>query len=209
MPRILIVEDDASLGLALSELFESDGHEVRAVTGIAGTRGLIDDWRPDLMILDIRLRDGDGLLLLREAARIHPAMRTIVYTAYAQYKLDFTSWLADRYIVKGGPMHEIRHSARELLGEHPIDSKANEKSQDATLQASGPGEFEKPKKPPVKEPPGTPENPPKKQPPNTPEVPDPPDPPKPPQPPHDPPRKPPQDPPQPPQKATSVAAWGS
>lgn len=209
MARILVVEDDRSLGLALSEVFESDCHEVRAVTGIAGTRGLIEDWRPDLMVLDIRLRDGDGFQLLRETTRNHPTIRTIVYTAYAQYKLDFTSWLADRYIVKGGPMQEIRHSARELLEEHPTASNAHEESPHATLEAASPGEFEKPKKPPVKEPPGTPENPPRKQPPDTPEIPDPPDPPKPPRPPHDPPRKPPQDPPQPPQRATSAAAWGS
>src|ERR1039458_702062 len=60
--RVLIVEDDALLGVYLAELLIGMGHEICAIeateadaVSAAAQRG------PDLMIVDARLRDGSGI----------------------------------------------------------------------------------------------------------------------------------------------------
>ena len=60
--RILVVEDDPMLGELLGEMLESMGHRV---CGIEFTEGdavaAAFRCKPDLMILDARLRDGSGV----------------------------------------------------------------------------------------------------------------------------------------------------
>jgi CheY-like chemotaxis protein len=64
MPKlsILIVEDEAIIGMLLSEVVEGMGH---AVIGVAGTEGtaiaLAEEYRPDLLIVDAGLTSGNGV----------------------------------------------------------------------------------------------------------------------------------------------------
>ena len=68
--RVLIVEDDALLGVYLAELLIGMGHEICAIeateadaVSAAAQRG------PDLMIVDARLRDGSGISAVEEILR--------------------------------------------------------------------------------------------------------------------------------------------
>jgi len=63
-PRLLIVEDSANVTDALRALFEATGHDVAiAATVDAAVRACVAA-PPDLMLLDLTLPDGDGLLVL-------------------------------------------------------------------------------------------------------------------------------------------------
>jgi DNA-binding response OmpR family regulator len=64
--RILVVEDDASLRELLSAALEREGWAVTAVADAHAGDAAVDDFGPDVAILDIRLGDGpDGLTLAR------------------------------------------------------------------------------------------------------------------------------------------------
>ncbi len=64
--RVLIVEDDPMLGTMLAEILESIGH---SVCGIEPTEdkavATAFRCRPDLMIVDVRLREGNGVNAVR------------------------------------------------------------------------------------------------------------------------------------------------
>jgi DNA-binding response OmpR family regulator len=63
-PHLLLVEDSANVTNALRTLFEASGHRVRvAPTVDAAVRECVEA-PPDLMLLDLTLPDGDGLLVL-------------------------------------------------------------------------------------------------------------------------------------------------
>jgi two-component system, OmpR family, response regulator len=65
-PRILVVEDDAALRDSLAVALRAEGYEVESADD--GLRGLelLDAFRPDLAVLDVRLPAGpDGLELAR------------------------------------------------------------------------------------------------------------------------------------------------
>ena len=64
--RILVVEDDAIIATLLAEMLVGMGHNVCATESTeADAVASAARFRPDLMIVDVRLRDGNGLSAVR------------------------------------------------------------------------------------------------------------------------------------------------
>ena len=64
--RILVVEDDPTLREVVRGLIESEGYrEVRGAGTVAEATSCFITWRPDLLLLDVMLPDGNGFDLLR------------------------------------------------------------------------------------------------------------------------------------------------
>ena len=69
--RILLVDDDASLGALLAEVLEDMGHVVCGLEATeAGAVLAALATRPDLMIVDQRLRTGSGTEAVMAIARV-------------------------------------------------------------------------------------------------------------------------------------------
>lgn len=62
--RLLIVEDSDLTAGALRLLFEQLGHEVNVAADVRSAILSVMDAKPDLMLLDLTLPDGDGLSVL-------------------------------------------------------------------------------------------------------------------------------------------------
>ncbi len=64
--RILVVEDEPTLREVVRELIEREGfREVRGAETVADALTTFSTWRPDLLLIDIMLPDGNGFDLLR------------------------------------------------------------------------------------------------------------------------------------------------
>lgn len=59
--KLLIIEDDAGLDRGISFAFEQDGWAVLTAQTIKGGRILLEKEKPDALILDLNLPDGDGI----------------------------------------------------------------------------------------------------------------------------------------------------
>jgi DNA-binding NtrC family response regulator len=66
MSIVLIVEDEAGLREGLVGAVQTLGHQANAAAGLHEARRLLSTESVDCVLLDIRLKDGDGLELLRE-----------------------------------------------------------------------------------------------------------------------------------------------
>jgi two-component system, NtrC family, response regulator AtoC len=82
-PTVLVVDDERLFRVLAEEALTSEGFEVRTASTLARARAEIDKATPDVMILDRRLPDGDGIDMLRElnAGEPSPSL-VIVVTAY-------------------------------------------------------------------------------------------------------------------------------
>ena len=71
MSTVLVVEDEAAVAAALRDLLEREGYAVRLAPTLAAARlALAPDAGPvDLVLLDWRLPDGEGIDLLKELRR--------------------------------------------------------------------------------------------------------------------------------------------
>jgi DNA-binding response OmpR family regulator len=60
---ILVVEDDAAIASTVAELLEQDGYRAHVAENGKAARAMLEEVRPDLIILDLVLPDVDGLVL--------------------------------------------------------------------------------------------------------------------------------------------------
>ena len=110
--RVLVVEDDASLGAGLVGVLAGDGHEVRWAQTASAARRLLDHAVPDLVLLDLGLPDGDGLDICRQIRDVYPEVVVVVVTARTD-ESDVVRALdggADDYILK--PLRPVELLAR-------------------------------------------------------------------------------------------------
>jgi len=66
-PRVLIVEDDASIGLVVSAALQAENIETSLCDSVASRDTALANGRFDLMLTDVMLKDSDGLATLKEA----------------------------------------------------------------------------------------------------------------------------------------------
>jgi CheY-like chemotaxis protein len=77
--RVLVVEDDAMIGMLLAEMLEEMGHDVCAVAVTqADAVTAAARCKPDLMIVDARLGAGSGVLAVEDIIRTGPVPHVFV-----------------------------------------------------------------------------------------------------------------------------------
>jgi two-component SAPR family response regulator len=67
------------------------------------------------VILDIVMPEMDGLEVLAKIISLYKKMPVILHTAYAYYKNDFMTWLADAFVVKSSDLSVLKKTVKELL----------------------------------------------------------------------------------------------
>ena len=60
MAKVLIVDDEPNIVLSLEFLMRKDGHEVRSAPDGARALALAEQFRPDLVLLDVMMPGMDG-----------------------------------------------------------------------------------------------------------------------------------------------------
>ena len=82
--RLLVVDDEENILLTISEVLRLEGHEVETAASGREAASLLDAGASyDLILTDLHMDDGDGLLLLEEVRRHSPLTITIVLTGFA------------------------------------------------------------------------------------------------------------------------------
>jgi DNA-binding response OmpR family regulator len=102
MPRVLIVEDDEAMAVALKDGFAYEGYEVRLATDGAAGWKLAMESAPDLIILDVMLPKLSGLDVCRRIRQSGNRVPIIMLTARGQ-EIDKVIGLktgADDYVTK-------------------------------------------------------------------------------------------------------------
>jgi response regulator NasT len=87
LARVVIAEDEAIVRLDLKEVLESAGYDVVGETGRGDEAvNLVEEHRPDLAVLDIKMPGMDGLRAAREITSRHQ-VAVLLLTAFSQRDL--------------------------------------------------------------------------------------------------------------------------
>ncbi|TXH51008.1 MAG: two-component system response regulator KdpE [Burkholderiaceae bacterium] len=125
--RILIVEDEADIRRFVRLTLEAEGYEVFEAASLE--RGLIEAGtrRPDALVLDLGLPDGDGVDLIRDL-RGWSAMPVIVLSARSAEadKIAALDAGADDYLVKPFGAGELLARVRAQLRRQRAPTQAGE-----------------------------------------------------------------------------------
>ncbi|HEU5261690.1 MAG TPA: response regulator [Gemmatimonadales bacterium] len=79
--KVLFVEDETALRRTYNRFFAERYDIAFAASGTEARRQL-QEFDPEVLVLDLRLPDTDGVTLLQEIRASHPSLPVVVTTAY-------------------------------------------------------------------------------------------------------------------------------
>ena len=108
MAKILIVDDEEHIRYLYSEELSEAGYEV--MTADSGYQLLerIAEEKPDLVVLDIKMVDYNGLDLLQDIRNKFYDLPVVLCTAYDTFKEEMKSIAADFYVIKSFDLTELK-----------------------------------------------------------------------------------------------------
>lgn len=123
--KILIVYGDEIVRGSLTTLLEQEGFSVLQASDETTGLDMIRKGSPDLMLVDIKISDLNGMDILREARNLHPNLFIIAITAYrdihgAAKALDAG---ADSCLEKPFPIQEVNKAVRQALLNKKLESQ--------------------------------------------------------------------------------------
>ena len=123
MSRLLIVDDEQDICRLFAAELEDEGYQVETAGSAAAAADLLTSREFDLVVLDIQMPGESGLHSLQEIVRDKPDLPVILCTAYSCYKDDFSSWLADAYVVKSSDTSELKSEIARVLEKRRLSMK--------------------------------------------------------------------------------------
>jgi len=118
MAKILVVDDEEHIRLLYSEELTEAGYEVITAADGYKLTERIEKEQPDLVILDIKMIDYNGLDLLQEIRNKFYDLPVILCTAYDTFKEDIKSIAADFYVIKSFDLTELKKKIAKSLETH-------------------------------------------------------------------------------------------
>ena len=120
MARLLVIDDEGDIRHLYAAELEDEGYEVCTAGNSSEALDLLRSREFDLVILDIQLDQESGLELLQKITRERGQLPVILCTAFSSYRDDFSSWLADAYVVKSSDLNDLKEQVRHVLTRHGI-----------------------------------------------------------------------------------------
>ena len=119
MANILIIDDEEIHARALGRFFDRRGHTCEVVTSAPAGLVAVRAGRPQLVLLDMRLGEVDGLETLREMRELEPTLPVIVMTGFGSVETAVRAMKAGAidYVQKPMDLEQLELVINRALGE--------------------------------------------------------------------------------------------
>uniref|UniRef100_A0A831ZY08 DNA-binding transcriptional regulator NtrC n=1 Tax=Desulfacinum infernum TaxID=35837 RepID=A0A831ZY08_9BACT len=121
MAMVLVVDDEKTIRFAFETFLRDEGHTALLAGDVASARRILETARPDIVFLDYRLPDEDGLSLLAQLRAERPDIAVIFMTAFGAMDVAIRAMQLGAYEYLTKPLDLSR--IRELIG-HILDGRA-------------------------------------------------------------------------------------
>jgi len=89
--KILIVDDNPKIGTTLSDILREEGYSVAKAETVAVAKRKTSEQFYNIVLVDLKLKDGSGLDVLRAIKAPHPDTFVIIFTAFASVDTAITA----------------------------------------------------------------------------------------------------------------------
>ncbi len=142
MARVLLVDDEPNLRRILGAILRPEGHDVIEAGSVAEARRAFAAGTWDVIVLDQKLPDGDGITLLAEMRAADPVVPVLVLTAFATVELAVSSMRAGAFDVIAKPfVPEAVLAAIGRAAERTEILRENDRLKGQLRDLSGSGEL--------------------------------------------------------------------
>ena len=126
MTRLLVVDDEVEICEFLKSFFEDRDFEVQ--TALSGEKALeaVEKFRPQVVLLDIKMGDMDGITVLKKIKEKQPRVKVIMVTAIeTKERIEEAMRLgADNYITKPLSLEYLENDVREKIANLAVNADA-------------------------------------------------------------------------------------
>jgi DNA-binding NtrC family response regulator len=157
---ILVVDDEQSMRIFLTKILLQENYSVVTASSGAEAVNRVSCDEPDIVLLDLRLPDMDGMTVLEKVKKILPAIPVIIITAHGEvqsaveamkkgayhyltkpFKVDELLVMIDMALERENLRREVTyfrreqrkaHEAEEIVGESPAMKKVREMMEQIT-----------------------------------------------------------------------------
>jgi two-component system response regulator RegA len=131
-PRILLVDDSENLCFALMRAFERRGYEVSCSHCPEKAMEEFARFRPQYVVLDLRMEQASGLPLIPRMKQIDPKILIVVVTGYSSVAtaVEAIKLGAVHYLVKPADATEIEAAFKRVEGDAHVSASENPLSVD-------------------------------------------------------------------------------
>lgn len=122
MHKILVVDDDHAIRLLYQAELEDEGYSVATTHDCRNIMEQIEHIRPDLILLDVRLGEINGLDILQDIRERYYDMPVILCSAYPCFRYDIKAISADFYVTKSIDLSDLKFKIKmafESISETP------------------------------------------------------------------------------------------
>jgi len=115
--RLLIVDDEVEICDFLKSFFEERNYEVKAASSGQAALAAVEQFKPQVILLDIKMPVMDGIQVLGEVKKKYPRIKVIMVTALeTRDKIEECLRLgADNYITKPLSLEYLENDVREKI----------------------------------------------------------------------------------------------
>jgi two-component system nitrogen regulation response regulator NtrX len=121
-PKVLVIDDEEAIRQSLQMMFEYEGYDcLQAAGGAAGLK-ILDSYQPDLIFLDIKMPQMDGLEVLKEIRAREGAPPVVILSGHGTVKtaVEATKLGAYDFIEKPPDSDRILLVARNALSQRKL-----------------------------------------------------------------------------------------
>jgi signal transduction histidine kinase len=123
--RILVMDDEPATTELCTRTLTRSGYVVQGTTSGLDTLALLEKEQFDLLVVDIRMPDVDGLSVLRRGLELHPDMAAVVMTSHATLDATIEALHAGArgFVLKPFSLDVFRLAVRDALAQRLKDQE--------------------------------------------------------------------------------------
>jgi DNA-binding response OmpR family regulator len=108
--KVFLVDDESEVTDYMEDFFYDMGLDVAKTNSPTDANRLIEEFQPDVVLLDVQMPGRDGISILKELKKKMPHIKVIMFTGVDDPKVveEILQIGADHYMIKPVSINEIK-----------------------------------------------------------------------------------------------------
>ena len=119
--RIMAIDDENIVGKMIKTVFEQDGYTVETFLNPKAALTRLKEEKFDVVITDLKMKDMDGMEVLKTIKKDWPDTKVIMITAFASLDSAVEAFRrnADDFFAKPVKISDLKACVQKLLSQNP------------------------------------------------------------------------------------------